>query len=291
MNIRFYHRLWLVLTTIILSVSTVQAQMSSEFWINVKDDIDAYNNFTMFFGNHINATYGIDSLNSTIQECRCVPLSDFMVFWTNIPGRVNTWNVGLFMYDFRGIPTNISKQDTFVLSFFNYFDTADFTIRWPKREYLAQRCDSMFLVDPTGQIPKINMFDIDSLLIQDALIKSIYKLRIYKYGCNIIDAVQSEFSFIPTDFSLHQNYPNPFNPTTTIEYQLSFTSRVIIKVYNLLGQNISTLTDEIQQAGFKSVTWNANDAASGVYFYKLEAVSVSDPFKSFTQMKKMVLVR
>lgn len=95
----------------------------------------------------------------------------------------------------------------------------------------------------------------------------------------------------PQQFLLHQNYPNPFNPTTIIDYDLPSAAYVRLKIYNIIGQQVMTFDDEIQEAGFKSVEWNANNFPSGVYFYRLEAVSVSDPGKSFTQVKKMLLVK
>ena len=65
----------------------------------------------------------------------------------------------------------------------------------------------------------------------------------------------------------------------------------MLKVYNVLGQVVTTLVDGAQTAGYKSAEWNASNFASGVYFYRLEAVSVSDPSKSFTQVKKMLLMK
>jgi hypothetical protein len=65
---------------------------------------------------------------------------------------------------------------------------------------------------------------------------------------------------IPEDFELRQNYPNPFNPSTSIEYVLVQQSRVILKVYNILGQEVRTLVNEFQTAGEKSVVWNGRDA-------------------------------
>ncbi len=96
---------------------------------------------------------------------------------------------------------------------------------------------------------------------------------------------------VPANIALGQNYPNPFNPTTIIQYQLPTDSRVSLKVYNLLGEVIATLVNQTEPAGYKQVSWNASSFASGVYFYRLEAVSVSDPGKSFTSVKKMVLVK
>jgi hypothetical protein len=96
---------------------------------------------------------------------------------------------------------------------------------------------------------------------------------------------------IPKEYVLEQAYPNPFNPTTTIKYQLPIDSRVSLKVYNTLGQVISVLKDEVQPAGFMSVTWDAMAYSSGIYFYRMEAVSVTDPSKTFIQVRKMLLVK
>jgi len=95
----------------------------------------------------------------------------------------------------------------------------------------------------------------------------------------------------PLSYALDQAYPNPFNPTTTINYSLPQDSRVTLKIYNVLGQVIAMLSDEVQSAGYRSATWVATDAASGIYFYRLEAISIVEPTKSFTQVKKMVLVK
>lgn len=96
---------------------------------------------------------------------------------------------------------------------------------------------------------------------------------------------------IPLEYKLEQNYPNPFNPVATIQYGLPATSRTTLKVYNLLGQVVATLTNGIEEAGYKSVQWNAGNYSSGVYFYRIEATSLNDPAKTFTQVKKMMLVK
>jgi hypothetical protein len=96
---------------------------------------------------------------------------------------------------------------------------------------------------------------------------------------------------LPAEYELAQAYPNPFNPTTTIRYQLPNESHVSLKVYDLLGQVVATLSNEIEPAGYKQENWNASGFASGVYFYRLETTSTTDPSKSFTQVKKMSLVR
>jgi len=89
---------------------------------------------------------------------------------------------------------------------------------------------------------------------------------------------------LPDEFALGQNYPDPFNPSTTIQYQLPIPARVTLRVYNILGQVVTTLVDEVQDAGYKSVVWNAGNVASGVYFYRLQTAG-------FTQTHKMLLTR
>lgn len=86
------------------------------------------------------------------------------------------------------------------------------------------------------------------------------------------------------DFDLKQNYPNPFNPVTNITYFLPEKGFVILKVYDVLGKDIETLVSEIQGAGKYSISFNAQEMASGVYVYKLQ---VKDRILS----KKMVLMR
>ena len=95
---------------------------------------------------------------------------------------------------------------------------------------------------------------------------------------------------IPSGFSMYQNYPNPFNPSTTISYGLPARSRVHLVVFNLLGQIVAELFNGDQDAGWNQLSWNAN-VSSGLYFYRLEATSVSDPSKRFVDVKKMLLLR
>ena len=88
----------------------------------------------------------------------------------------------------------------------------------------------------------------------------------------------------PYLFSLKQNYPNPFNPITAIEFDLSKTSEVSLKVFNLLGEEVATLVSNRLSAGSYSYEWDASNLASGVYLYKLEA-------RDYVETRKMVLMR
>ncbi|MFZ1979191.1 MAG: T9SS type A sorting domain-containing protein, partial [Bacteroidota bacterium] len=88
----------------------------------------------------------------------------------------------------------------------------------------------------------------------------------------------------PMTFSLSQNYPNPFNPYTIISYQIASASMVTLKVYDVLGREVATLVNEVKSQGNHTVTFNAINMASGVYFYRLQS-------STFTQTKKMLLLK
>ncbi len=108
--------------------------------------------------------------------------------------------------------------------------------------------------------------------------------------------VLSVREYVPRDFVLYQNYPNPFNPMTTIKYQLPVASKVTVTIYNLLGQEVNKLADEVQFAGIHSVEWNStnsfgNQIASGVYFYRIIADGLTGENKGFRSAKKMILIK
>jgi len=96
--------------------------------------------------------------------------------------------------------------------------------------------------------------------------------------------LEGELLDLPSEFALLSNYPNPFNAQTVIEYQLPVTSSVKLEVYNLLGEKVVTLVNGEQEAGYKSVTWDASEVSSGIYFYKLTA-------GDYTETMRMILVK
>ena len=99
-----------------------------------------------------------------------------------------------------------------------------------------------------------------------------------------------ESGTIPDEFALHQNYPNPFNTSTQISFDIPQGGEfVMLNVYNILGQNVSTLVNSVMSPGKYTMEWNATDeignpVASGIYFYELRS-------NSFTSRKKMLLIR
>jgi len=89
---------------------------------------------------------------------------------------------------------------------------------------------------------------------------------------------------IPRAYALNQNYPNPFNSSTVIRYHLPVTEWVTIRVYDLLGQEVAMLVNEVRPSGEHSVRWDAGENPNGVYYYRLTA-------GTFTETKKMILMK
>lgn len=104
--------------------------------------------------------------------------------------------------------------------------------------------------------------------------------------CRIIYLRLSQNSTIelPKKYVLNQNYPNPFNPTTRFEYALPEDAHVTLKIYDVLGREVATVVDEYQEAGYRSIDFDASSIASGIYFYKLEA-------GTFSETKKMLIMK
>ena len=96
--------------------------------------------------------------------------------------------------------------------------------------------------------------------------------------------VEKEFGKTPDSYGLKQNYPNPFNPTTIIRYQIPTSEFVSIKIYNILGKEVSTLVNENKSAGEYSIKFDANNLQSGFYIYQLKA-------GNFSEVRKMLLIK
>ena len=105
----------------------------------------------------------------------------------------------------------------------------------------------------------------------------------------VVGTLSIDGDLMPVEFALHQNYPNPFNPVTTIRYDLPDNALVTITIYDMMGREIKNLVNQTQDAGFKSIIWNAtNDygkpVSAGIYLYQIQA-------GEYMQTKKMVLLK
>ena len=148
----------------------------------------------------------------------------------------------------------------------------------------------------------------DTTLAFDSLAPGKYYWKVSAYsGLDTVWGSESDqkpwsFTIIPvalesanpviTHYRLDNNYPNPFNPTTTIRYELPRQSRVMLSIYDINGRAVANLVNATQPTGLYSVTWDAGDLGSGVYFYRIEVYS---PYKNgtgeFRQVKKMILIK
>jgi len=111
---------------------------------------------------------------------------------------------------------------------------------------------------------------------------------------NNVTGVEQISASVPESFELSQNYPNPFNPTTRIEFRLPEQATVLLKIYNVVGQEVATLVDGHLDAGHFVETWDSRSdnglvLSSGVYFYRLTAEGVSG--RKYGDLKKMMLLK
>ncbi len=116
------------------------------------------------------------------------------------------------------------------------------------------------------------------------------------WALGVPTAVNEMLSGIPTVYELHNNYPNPFNPSTTIQYGLPQQSNVTVKIYSILGQEVKTLVNDIQNPSYYRVVWNGTNSTgktvgSGIYFVRITAQSSEPNSKPFIQVKKMLLMK
>jgi len=129
----------------------------------------------------------------------------------------------------------------------------------------------------------------ESITVEKVILIDINRHRVMDDEIEI-ELIYGDPPFIPGDYILFQNYPNPFNPVTTIRYKIPDDCRILLKVYDVLGNEITTLVDEVKNRGIYSVNFGSAEISSGIYFYQLFATSVSSG-KIFTETKKMVLIK
>ena len=168
------------------------------------------------------------------------------------------------------------------------------TPRWQTQEVMAQtgyNSQDLWLHFGLGDAGMIDSVRIDWRpgVTENYVNQPIDRLITFTEGSGPTSVAVSH-ALSPTGYKVFQNYPNPFNPTTTISYELPARSFVTLKVYDLLGREAGTLVNEVQEPGEHTIDWHGG-LASGVYIYRIEAASVSDPTKQFMQTRKMELLR
>ena len=103
--------------------------------------------------------------------------------------------------------------------------------------------------------------------------------------------VEEQAVSVPAVFKLYQNYPNPFNPSTQIRFDLPKSSSVVLKVFNLIGQEVEVLVNKDLAAGTHTVKWNAQTAGTGIYFFKIIATPADGSGARFTEVRKMIYLK
>ncbi|MCW8813913.1 MAG: T9SS type A sorting domain-containing protein [Chlorobium sp.] len=161
----------------------------------------------------------------------------------------------------------------------------------PSRLYLGNDV-GMYVSFNSGQswwvlgegLPVLPIGDIEIHPATRELVAGTYGRSMYKIDLNLIPSNIESSEPVVSGFNLEQNYPNPFNPSTKIKYTITQTSNVVIKVFDILGNDITTLVNEEKPAGNYEVDFKATDLASGIYLYKLIA-------NEFSETKKMILLK
>ena len=140
--------------------------------------------------------------------------------------------------------------------------------------------DTLMCSFPQGFDSVVVHYQLSPPTCQDYGVVMLFdNMRVTPYNVGIIPEGELAKLFI-----LKQNYPNPFNPSTAISYQIPIQSHVTLRVIDLLGREVATLVNEVQQPGDKLVVWDASNFPSGVYYYKIQSGNFSDT-------KKMMLVK
>ena len=130
---------------------------------------------------------------------------------------------------------------------------------------------------------KINLVK-HCLLFNNGWVVGAFGVILHTSNGGVAFVEEEQTNELPSEFLLSQNFPNPFNPSTKIKYSIPQSSNVVIKVFDVLGNEIETLVNEEKSAGTYEINWYAEQLPSGVYFYQLKA-------GSFVEIKKMVLLR
>ncbi|MDI6803774.1 MAG: T9SS type A sorting domain-containing protein [Bacteroidota bacterium] len=137
-----------------------------------------------------------------------------------------------------------------------------------------------------------SLFDLEWLNFQDVNNFGRGYNLVIRTVVDLLTSVEEEETLLPDKYALMQNYPNPFNPVTRIKFSIPEAGYVSMKIYDVLGREISELVSDWKEVGTYDVEWDGSNFSSGVYFYKL-VVSSTEPLAAgnYTSVKKMLLAR
>lgn len=197
-----------------------------------------------------------------------------------------TWNVGIIPVEFSSFAASVSGNDV-TLNWTTATETNNSGFEVVRR-LQGDDYEVVGFVPGFGTTTEIKSYSF----VDENLQPGSYAYRLRQID---LDGT-SEYSdmievdvFAPAEFSLQQNYPNPFNPSTKITFSLAENSKVTLTIFNVLGQEVTSILNTDLAAGEHEVDFNAVGLNSGVYFYKLTAVGSTG--EEFTSVKKMILTK
>ena len=195
--------------------------------------------------------------------------------------------------------SSLTDNDKVVLNWNTTFEMNNYGFEIERSEQNVGWESIGFVAGAGNSRKKISYSYVDDSLQSTGIYN--YRLKVielngyYRYSSrtsatiNVITATKNAANS-PKVFNLEQNFPNPFNPTTLIKYTLPEVSRVNIAVFNLLGQKVAALVNDVQNAGTYEKRWDAENLSSGTYFYILNAVSINGQHE-YNSSKKMILLK
>jgi hypothetical protein len=135
-------------------------------------------------------------------------------------------------------------------------------------------------------LPPVAVVAGDTLIVSEATVHLLQTVAHKTNARYVTTGTENEQTnaTVPQKMKLNQNYPNPFNPSTSISYQLPTQGYVTLKVFDVLGREVTTLVNGVETPGYKSITFDASRLLSGIYFYQLSV-------GSFSETKKLVLLK
>ncbi len=158
-------------------------------------------------------------------------------------------------------------------------DTNVFAGTWAQGVYRLINSDSSWKAVGLSNVYVTSFAYNDGYLFAATSANTVWKAPI-----DVLTPVEEIKINLPAEFNLSQNFPNPFNPTTTIQYSVEKLQQVTLKVYDILGNEISTLVNSEQPAGVYTIKFNGTTLSSGIYFYKLQT-------ENYSETRKMLLMK
>jgi hypothetical protein len=269
-------RLNLLITILWFCTVKISSQTTAQISIPFEVYDNAGGHKTLSFGLDQTATNGID-INLGESDLPPYPPTGafdarFLLPENNFSGSLSSWSDYRYApgFPFSGSIEHRLKYQSAALATAMFFS-------WnfpPEVTGLLQDVSNGIFINE--QISGSGTFELTNFV-------ALNQMKLFIYYNNITTLIDDE-KFNPSTFNLEQNYPNPFNPSTTIKYSIQKNAYVNLSVYNMLGQKVTELVNEMMSAGEYQIEFNSAELSSGVYIAKLIS-------GNYTQLIKMILAK